>query len=370
MQKIVPYLIILFVFAVTASPYKKVIHHKTDYSKLKNLYENSQYAPDPLNRREIIQDGDLYSYSGMAYLREGRLDEINYEHPPLGKYLFGISYYLFGNTLIPQIFLGITLLFLVYGLSLRYLRNSWLAILPPVLLAQEKLFLEQITFTLLDLFQVVAISTFLLAAMAKKQTKWQLIILGVSLGVVAGVKFPTVAILLGVSYLIGLFLKKDPQILKRFAVVISVSILVYLSSYLPIAISKGPQAIVITHIKALKFHVSHVPEYPPLAPVKVMFLNQWPVWFDKINPVHKVAERNIFWPILAFSVLTAPIIFFLLQKDHQDNILVIFSFLYFAFINTRLFFPRYLILVLPYMYILCFWGALVIFQKVKKALHS
>lgn len=287
----------------------------------------------------------------------------------MGKYLFGLFYLVCQNTVILQIILGLLLLVLIFQIGQRILGNTWITLLPPLLLSQEKLFIEQVTHSLLDLLQVTAICLFMLVATLKKQSGKHVVTLGVLLGIVAATKFPTVALLLGASYGVTLILKRNKHALKQFATVTTVGILFYLGTYLPLALTKGPDSIITTHIKALRFHLSHVPEYPPLAPTKVMFLNQWPVWFDIANPIHSVAEWNILWPALGISIVVLPLVYLLRRKIGRESIVSIFTFIYFLFINTRLFFPRYLVLILPFLYVLLLWEITLIVQRVKKTPH-
>lgn len=368
------FFIILIIFTIRLVLHAKVFTEKFDFQAVDKIYHQSQFAKDPADRKIIIRDWDLYPYAGLIYLKQGSLETVNIEHPPLGKYLFAISTLIFGNPNLVQIPLGIVFLWLSFLISLRLLKNRWLSLLVPLAVLFEYLFVHRISHSLLDLFQAVMITFFIWLIISQKQnldkTK---ALLGVSLGAVASIKFPVTAIILVSCYFIHLIslkgIKKLKHVFPIFVTVAIISFCFYLTSYIPLLVKQGIVGFINLQIKALKIHLSHLPEYPPFIPLRVMFLNQWPVWWDKQNPIHKAEEWNYLWPFLAAAVILSPIFYWLesLKKKKQTKNLIIFLFVwtYFIFINFRLFFPGYLFLILPYMYIFLVWELKIIIKYIK-----
>ncbi len=325
--------------------------------QLAELYQHSQFAQNPKDRWYMIQDWDLYAYAGYEYLTSGAINTINIEHPPLGKYLFGVSALLTSNPVLIQILFGLLCLWLTFWLSRFLLKSLYLALLPPLLLLSEPLFIEQVAHTLLDLPQTVALLAFILVAITQDMTKRKThISLGVLLGAVMTIKFPAAAIILGIAFGVYRFLIDTFASLKTMFFIGCVAVLCYLLMYAPLLYQHGLSGFVTQHIAAVKMHASHVPEYPPLAPLKVMVLNQWPVWWDTQNPVHTVPEWQYFWPLLALGVFLSPLIVVRKRPIYQQSLLLfLFTWFYFGFINSRLFFPHYLFPLLPLLFLVIIW---------------
>src|SRR3990170_6031759 len=80
----------------------------TDLSALKEAWLHSQYN---LNQGYDFYgnmgDEDLRTYAALEYLQGQDPSRINFEDPPLVKYLFGISYVLFANILLLQFLFAI-----------------------------------------------------------------------------------------------------------------------------------------------------------------------------------------------------------------------------------------------------------------------
>ncbi|MBI2617165.1 hypothetical protein HYW55_03475 [Candidatus Gottesmanbacteria bacterium] len=136
-----------------------------DYAYYGKIYSESQYILGPLSRRGIGDDG-LYAYAGYYYLlKKGDISSVNFEHPPLGKYLIGVSIALFENERVINIFYFGGLLIVTYELGVILLKNRILASFAPAILSFDSLFTNQLFYSLLDLpfalFFVLAVVTVL-----------------------------------------------------------------------------------------------------------------------------------------------------------------------------------------------------------------
>lgn len=136
------------------------------------LYSHSQYVLGPLSKYGIGDDG-LYAYSGYYYLfQKGDVSNVNFEHPPLGKYLIGLSELIFKNeNTINILYFGILLL-LTYKISLLLKHNKLLGVFSVLLLSSDKLFMDNLLRSLLDLpftlFFVGAVYFFIKALTRRK----------------------------------------------------------------------------------------------------------------------------------------------------------------------------------------------------------
>lgn len=335
---------------------------KFDSEKLNRLYLHSQFASQTENRQLIIEDDDLYAYAGWQYLTTGQVDQINIEHPPLGKYLIGLFTLVFKNQNLGQLVLGIIFLLFLYRLGIKTVRNQSLSLLVILLFTQEKLFQEQLTHSLLDLPLGVFLIIFLLGLINQtaKKNNLNLIIAGVSLGTIASIKYPTTALLCWLTMTIYFYLTKEKQMIKKIIILGFTASLVFLLSYLPFFI-QHPHLVDFyqLQIRAIKIHLSHVPEYPKLQVFNVLFFNRWLTWWG--NKEYVTTEFwNIFWPILTLNFL------FSLYQIKKNLLIKIWALIYLIFLALRLFFPRYLFLLLPFFYLqLCYNGSC-LWQKIKQ----
>ncbi len=334
---------------------------RLDPVALSHIYSQSQFAKEPEKRKLIIQDEDLYAYAGYQYLTTGKLDQINIEHPPLGKYLIGLSILLFNNQNIGQIILGISFLILFYKLSFKITKNIPLSLLLILVFFQEKIFQEQLTHSLLDLPLGVFLVIFLLSLINQaKKNKFNSIIQGLSLGIIAGIKYPTTAFLAWLTMFFYFFIKKEKKIIKKVLMPAFMAIIFFLILYLPFFIKNPhPFSFYNLQIKALKIHLSHVPEYPKFQVFNVLFLNRWLAWWGKKEYV-QTEFWNILWPILTINFL------FSLYKFKQNLLIKIWSSFYLIFLSLRLFFPRYLFLLLSFFYLQLCYNGFYLYQKIRQ----
>ncbi len=123
---------------------------KFDPIYISNLYSKSQYVVG--SGSEGIGDDGLYSFAGYYYFfQQGDVSSVNFEHPPLGKYLIGLSILLFGNENIINIIYFLFLLLLTYKLSQILLSDRILSALSAGILSLDPLFLDNLLRSLLDL---------------------------------------------------------------------------------------------------------------------------------------------------------------------------------------------------------------------------
>lgn len=115
------------------------------------LYSESQYVKGELSEGGIGDDG-LYAFAGYYYLfQAGDVSSVNFEHPPIGKYLIGVSIFLFKNENVINILYFILLLLVTYKMGKMVLKDNVLALIPLVLVSTDPLFLDNLIRSLLDL---------------------------------------------------------------------------------------------------------------------------------------------------------------------------------------------------------------------------
>ena len=193
---------------------------------LSYLYSHSQYVKGELG--DAIDDTTLYLYAGISYAHGADPSKINFEHPPLGKYLWGISWRYFGNpyllnVLVVAIILGV---FFVLGRALQI--SDSLIVMAQALLALI-LTPSSLLTALLD-YQLLAVSlVFFLVLFSHFSLKVKAVLTGICLGALAGIKYPFPNTL---PYILVLVLFFTHQHWRGLLLSLFCAALVYLSSYM------------------------------------------------------------------------------------------------------------------------------------------
>jgi predicted membrane-bound dolichyl-phosphate-mannose-protein mannosyltransferase len=124
---------------------------KFDFEFYSKLYSESQYVKGPLSIGGIGDDG-LYAFAGYYYLIQLKdVSTVNFEHPPLGKYLIGMSILIFNNQNILNIVYFLLLILYTYKLSMLINKDRFLSSLSIFFLIQIPLLLDHTLRSLLDL---------------------------------------------------------------------------------------------------------------------------------------------------------------------------------------------------------------------------
>lgn len=311
-----------------------------------------QHAIDPLlpeyaevceNNSEFrgnIDDPGLYTFAGITYLKGESPAAINWETQPLTKYIFGLSISLFRTPLVAQYLFGLGSLVVLYLLGRRVL-PSYLSVLSPLLLLLDPLFRDQLTSAYLDLSVTFWVLLYLLY-LGKNKPWW---LGGIILGLLALSKSFSLGILAAV---VGMFYMRD---ILSYLKTLLVSLLIYLLGYTMFFVrGHGLLDFAELHLSILRLYRSYVPEYPKGEIFRIIMTGQWRTWWGD-----KGVVTSPFWsPLWAFSLLAS--IYAGLSKRLRANtglfIHLIWVCFALIFISLRLVFPRYLLPVLPSMYLL------------------
>lgn len=124
---------------------------KFDPDHYARLYSKSQYVLGPASRGGIGDDG-LYTFAGYYYFfQKGDVSAVNFEHPPIGKYLIGLSIFLFHNENLINIVYYVLLLAVTYRLGKIILKNDLLSMSAAGFVSCNLLIMDNLKRSLLDL---------------------------------------------------------------------------------------------------------------------------------------------------------------------------------------------------------------------------
>lgn len=346
----IPYLIIFFnIFFIVFFLWQNrwSFQNKFDPQRLKSTYEQSVYIINVPHQTFTLTDEDLYAYAGWYYLNFGKIGKINIEHPPLGKYIIGLSIKFFGNQNVGQIYWGISFLILSFFFVKKLIQNNFISAAIVLLLSIEPLFGYQLTHSLLDLPQAVLLLIFLNFFPGKKDN---FIYSGITLGLLAAIKFPAMAVILSLAVLSHLLVHGKKSYSKVFVFWLKINLtalLIFSLSYLPLLIQAGFINLIKTFITATKIHLSHVPNYQKLVIFRVLLFNQWPKWWGDFG-IRKVDFWQLSWPIIGIAFLLSPIVLKYKKYFLKNSLTFIFCWYYLFFLSSRLFFPNYILPLMPF----------------------
>ncbi len=329
------------------------------YASLKFAYEDSQYANK--HAKFWIPDEAVNTYAGVAYVKGISPILIAVDTPPLGRYLIGIFGNLFNNENILTIIVGVVALIFFYLLGTQLFSSRILALVPPALLSFEPLFRNQFVFTpLLDLMQLMfLLPTFYFfnkALVMKKHYAKNFVLASILLGCFIATKFFVSGVTIITAAGIVLLLNFNKRKLFLYTATTPLSVFVLLLSYVRVLFDDpnirsflGIQKYVyLYHQSQLMFPFSIWP---------FLYLNQWYVWWGD-KPILSEAQWTFMWPLTTTLTLITFIAYFMkkLPRKPEVEILLVWSIVYLLFFSVGQITARYIVILLPVMYLVSVYG--------------
>jgi len=176
----------------------------------------------------IFSDDKLYALTGWRYINGVTPDTINFEHPPLAKYLIGVSELIFMNQALLSLIISVFTLFLVYMISKKILHVFPFTILPILILSMDKLYIQFSSFSMLDIYATFFTALAILLMITNK-TKWNFLFLYITIGLALSCKWITffLVIIPPIYYLIN----KNWRNLKLYPIGLAIAFLTYSATY-------------------------------------------------------------------------------------------------------------------------------------------
>ena len=330
----------------------RIYQYKDNYlTKFDPGYWNTRYLHSQWvvpNSKESIGDDGLYAHAAWEYIHGKDPSLLNAEIPPFGKYLIGLTEIIFLNQNIFGLLTGIFVLISFYVLNKMIFKDTLLAIIPIILLASDPLFYGQLKAPYLDLLYLgLLLMTFIFIY------KEKFLFANILLGLMMATKASSATFILVIITTIGYQLyMKDYQYIKKFLIYIPISIITFLLTYAQYFLLGhnlkeflGLQKWIVT------FYRSGA-KGDPSAVWHIIMTGNWPNWF---GPVQKVAEWNLLWPLSLIAVIYY---FYKVLPRHRQYRSILLGFwiiIYLLFLSIVPVWPRYLLMVLPFMYNLLVW---------------
>ena len=347
--------VIFINLAFRITTYSKEYTTRFDSAYWKQRYLASQWVVS--GSKNSIGDDGLYAYAGWEYIHGSDPTLLNAEIPPLAKYMIGLGEVIFQNQDILILLVGILGLFVFYKINTILFKNKVLAIIPVTIFSLEPIFFTQLRAPYLDGIYLLFLMLTILFTLKKKY-----ILSALFLGCFASVKYPVGSLFLLFPMVFWVYLY-DKKNLKQFLVSLVIFPLVFLASYSMYFVKGGN----ILGFLGVQNWIIHFYSTGAKAGVGIVFpLILFGKWFTWFNGLQNVSEWNVLWAVsligVVFSFFALLFSYFTLKNKKKKNTLnqpMIFMFFwvvsYLFFLTFTPVFPRYLLLLVPFMYNLTVW---------------
>lgn len=347
-KKLFIFLLVIFLahllFRITA--YKDNYSSRFDPEYWKNRYNQSQWVV--LNSKNPIGDDGLFAHAAWEYVQGTSPLTIVAGYPPLGIYLLGITILIFKNQNVFAPLVGIMVLVVFFTVNRFFAKDNFIAFLPVLFFSLDPLFYTQLQAPYLDLLHLL----FLLLSMYFFLRERN-VISSFFLACFALVKFPFLAIVVVSTFLIWLLLQKNYTRIKRYIISLLVIPVIYTGAHIQYFLLGNNLWDFLAAQKWIVHYYSIGAKATPGIIFPMIFSGTWYTWW---NGIIKIDEWTILWPaIFTISIVYS---FYSLFVKKQRNLITIVSLwiaFYLAFLSIIPVSPRYLLLLLPFMYNLAIW---------------
>lgn len=334
-------LVLFFNLGLRIYSYRSEYLSKHDPLYWRERYLKSQWAmAEP---EETIGDDGLFTYLGWELVHGLDPTLINAETPPLGKYLIGLSILVFGNQNIFALLSGILVLVVFFQLNRLVFKNRFWALLPVVLFSFEPLFWQQLRAPFLDLLFLLFLLLIFYFVLSQR-----FFLAAVFLGLMAATKASVSTFLLvGLTTTLYFAVRKKWALLKQWLLFLPISLISFVLTYFryfwlghSLREFLGVQKWIISFYQTgAKGAFGAV--------WQMLLTGKWLTWWS--SPV-KISEWQITWPILLIVSILSLTLSLIKKRFDVFWLFGLWTFIYLLFLSFIPVWPRYLLLVLPFLY--------------------
>lgn len=314
---------------------------------LSQKYSNSQYIKG--EKGVVLSDYELDAYVGWHLIRGGDPSEAGFAHPPLGRYLIGVSEIVFKNPNTINVFYLSLILFVTALVANQITQKFSAGVLAIFILLLSAIFVNQFQFAGLDL----PLTLFLLSSfyfLIAKRGRRRFWVAAVFIGLSAATKYWMLTTYL-TFVILGYFLIFEQKSFFKFLYSLFISGFIFLFSYLGYFLSGHG---LIEFVNYLKF-IFKWWQGNPLQPggfFKMIFLGKIiPWWKTEIRSI-EVESWSLMVP-LVFIFGTLGGLFSLVESiSLKKKKLALFSTIFFSYLLYLFLIPpatRYLVLLFPFL---------------------
>lgn len=308
-------------------------------------YNKSQWVV-PQSQNPISDEG-LYIHVGQQLLEGHDPALLNAEVPPLGKIILGVFNQFTGYLGVYGIFFSVLALILLFILNKILFKATQLALIPTTLFSLDPIFLDQIAVGLLDsLYLCLLLGIFILLL------KRHYFLSAVIAGLFMATKSPFLVVIIYITLFVYMSLSKELTI-RRFFLMPFLTLTFYTLAHFQLFLVGHD----LRYFVSLQSYILHFYQTGAQgifgAVIPLILSGYWFTWFDQDR---FIKEWSFIWPIISLLSLFASLQFF--KRSNFTNpfiLLVLWSIFYLGFLCLTPVFPRYLLLLLPFLYNLSIW---------------
>jgi hypothetical protein len=353
MKHLLLFLVIFLVWLNFLSRHLSSFTTAFDVDFWQNEFLNTQLVKGDKAPR-YYSDTEIYAIVGYKYTRGEDPTRIHPEVPPLGKELVGLSILIFKNQAILNLLLGWGSMLFLYLIAYQIFHRVTPGLLVVLFTSLDPQFRILLTDAYLDVplffFLLVSLWSFL---KAQGRYRWY-IATCLSIGLMMATKFYFTSLLLYAVYLIWLFFQGNFKSFIWFIVFSPIIFLAYLLPYFS-AFTHGMNLIGFWHFQGWLtswWAGNAIVPWGGIFPL--IFSGAWHTWWGT-KSIIQVPEWNLLWP--SVTVLSFLSIFKIIKSRRLPLLLLwLWSEGYLLFLSFTSPFPRYLILLMPFLYLLSLYS--------------
>ncbi len=325
-----------------------IFTYKFDKNLISKYFLSQDIPHEVPGKRLFLSDADVDLATGYLYATGKDPSLYNFEHPPLIKYLYGFSVLLFNNPYVVTITLGILLLILYFYFAKRLYKNSFVPSLACTLLILDPLFIDASSQTLFDMGQTTFMLLYFISVLYLKDN---FLLQGIALGLFAGAKFWITPIFF-VALLSFYKMYKKEFDTKKFIYHLLIAFFTYALIYIQSFILTNGRFNLIWHIlKVFKFRIQHNVSSFFGASIILFITGYLKTWWGNKN-FARVDMWSMLWPLSLFVALYINLRNFFSKKINTEFLIAVISFAYLLYLGVQAPFPRYFLIILPFLYMI------------------
>ncbi len=367
------YLFLFLIFLIhifLVKKYTNLFLYKFDESLLNRYFYCQDIPYEPDGKRIFLSDGQIHEAVGVLYFKGYHPIELNFQHPPLIKYLFGLSTILFNNPLYIQLLFSIFYILLTFLLA-DFVFDTKVGLLSSFLVAIDPLLIKFLDVALLDLGQATFLLLYIYLVL-RKPKNW-IFWSGIALGLSMASKFWAGSLFFIVlSFVFNVFennrlnikelfnfsftknlINKNTNLIKKYIYQLIIAFFVLCLTYIKTFIALGFRFnIIFFELKTLKYWFEHSVSSVPFASLYMFITGKFRAWWEK-DKILKIHYYWYLWPISLFFTTFYTINYFFKNKFliNKKVFICLIPIFYLLYLGIQAPFERYFIVFLSYLYI-------------------
>ena len=210
-------------------------------------------------RSNMPKYGDVdvcYIPAGLAYISNASLDTVNWEHPPLAKYILGLWYSVFGDVFWVSLLFALITLLSFYLIALHVHGRFWSFILL-LILSIDTLFMSVSSSGILDVFSLAFLMLFLLLWFKFRSRISYVPLAGLFAGLSLACKWSSSPVVI-ISLIAAPWVFRSSnwrRLLTRIFLALIFIVIAYTATYIPLILKEnGFNKFILLQFKMLNYH--------------------------------------------------------------------------------------------------------------------